>query len=426
MAVTEKVLFTAPTRDLTGPGQSWATVSPVTVTGRFENTSTNNHWYRERRKGLSRDVGSNWTAFESGIEMCTHMIDEQCFLGGGTYHGYQGPILVGHDWRNFDAEDYFNLPLGYSDEADLLGLGTTAISRVIPTNPIVDLPVAVAELFREGLPSIPGLDLLPGKKFSGNSVSGNYLNSEFGIKPFLADLRKFKEATSKAEALIGQYSAKSGTVIRRRYEFPVLNETTSVVTPPSSGFEKYLGGPCNSQIAGYLTPVLEGWPGELEDVTTRTKRTWFSGAFTYYLPNVASGMTAELERQEAELRYLYGGLSVETAWNLLPYSWAADWFTNAGDVIHNVAAFARDGLVMPWGYVMESCELRSYRTVRGAVIGRTYPGTVPKTLPDVSTTYYAKYLRRRKATPFGFGLDVDGFTNRQKAISAALLINLLA
>jgi hypothetical protein len=164
-------------------------------------------------------------------------------------------------------------------------------------------------------------------------------------------------------------------------------------------------------------------------VLTRSKKTWFAGAFTYYLPKVGSSWSDQLFRQEAELRHLYGGLSVNTAWNLLPYSWAADWFTNAGDLIHNLHAFANDGLVMAYGYVMERCELHSFRTVSGAVIGRvrvlndvdTGNNLYSHSLPDVSTTYYAKYLRRRRATPFGFGLDVDGFTNRQKAITAALL-----
>lgn len=424
MSVSEKVLFTAPTYELQGSDQHWGLASEgVSVIGRFEKESTNNHWYSLRRKGAAnRDIGSNWTAFSSDIEMSSHYIDEQCHLSGGTYHGYRGPLLAGHDWWRFDAEDYFNLPLGYSSEPDLIGKGTTAIARVLPTNPVSDLPVAVAELFSEGLPQLIGADVLRNRRFSRNTIPGNYLGWEFGIKPFLSDLVKFRDATIKAEKLIDEYAAKSGTVIRRRYEFPEFVETTVTTTPATTGFEKYLGGLCNSQLSSYLTPVLSGWPGEVTDVQTRSKKTWFSGAFTYYLPPVGSSLSDKMFRQEAELRHLYGGLSIETAWNLLPYSWAADWFANAGDIIHNVSAFAQDGLVMPFGYVMERCELHSTRTVRNAVLGRVYPGDRQVTLPDVSTTYSAKYLRRRKATPFGFGLNTDGFTNRQQAIISALLL----
>lgn len=200
--------------------------------------------------------------------------------------------------------------------------------------------------------------------------------------------------------------------------------------PATTGFEKFLGGPCNSQIAGYLTSAIDGWPGELEVTDKIEKQSWFSGAFTYYLPPIGDKWSDELLREEALMRHLYGGLSVETAWNLLPYSWAADWFTNAGDLIHNLHAFANDGLVMPWGYIMESCKLRSFRKVSGAKIGRveildgfyTQDHGIVHSLPDVVTTYDVKYLRRRKATPFGFGLQDGDLTDRQKAITAALIL----
>lgn len=408
---------------------TWPTQLDVSVTGRFENLSTNNYWWQKKRKGLAtQDVGSNWTAFKSDFEPSTHHINVICRLSGGVYHGYRGPLLVGHDSRNFDETDYFNLPIGYTDEPNLIGLGTTAIARVLPTNPLSDLPTAVGELLSEGLPGLPGRALLP-RNFSRNSIPGEYLGYEFGIKPFLSDLGKFRDAVLDAEKLIAQYVRDSGKVIRRRYEFPEHSEVISTVYPPTTGYEKYLGGLCNSDLEGYLTLVLDGSPGELTDVITRHKKTWFSGAFTYYLPPVGDSWSTELFRQEAILRHLYGGLSVETAWNLLPYSWAADWFTNAGDLIHNLNAFAQDGLVMPFGYIMERCEFHSTRTVRGATIGRavningvdTGGNAIPHVLPDVSSTYSAVYLRRRRATPFGFGLNVDDFTNRQKAITAALL-----
>jgi hypothetical protein len=383
-----------------------------------------------RRKGLAtRDIGSNWTAFSSDVEASSYEINAICRLTGNIYHAYKGPILAGIGSSNMTGNDFFSLLEGiYTDEPNLAGLGTSAIAKVLPTNPISDLPTAVGELLSEGLPGLPGRAFLP-RNLSRNSVPGEYLGWEFGIKPFLASLGEFRNAVLRAEELIAQYAKDSGKPIRRRYEFPVQDSTTTTLFPATDGFEKYLGGPCQSEIAGYLQTHLGGWPGELEVVDQVRKKTWFSGAFTYYLPPIGDKWSEKLFRQEAELRHLYGGLSVETAWNLLPYSWAADWFTNAGDLIHNLNAFAQDGLVMPWGYVMQSCELHSYRTVRGAKIGRveilngsfTQDGGIVHDLPDVSSTYSVKYLRRRKATPFGFGLNEAEFTNRQKAITAALL-----
>jgi len=434
MATTEKVLFEEPTYHFIAPGQSHVLVDankPVSVVGRFQNDSTNNHWPSLRRKGLvNKDVGSNWTAFESQVEVDSTRLDVICNLASDLYHAYRGPVLVGADNYIFDAEDYFNLPYGQSTEDDLIGFGTTAIARVLPTNPISDLPTAVGELLTEGLPRIPGMDILRSGRITRGDIPSGYLGYEFGIKPFLSDLSKFRHAVQEAEKLIARYVAKAGTVIRRRYEFPTVVDNQINVTPSSGGMEKWLGGPCQSQAAGYFQTVLGGWPGELEIAESRERKTWFSGAFTYYLPPVGDSWSDKLRKQEAEMRYLYGGLSVDTAWNLLPYSWAVDWFTNAGDLIHNLAAFARDGLVMPWGYIMESFEILSTRTVRDAYVGRcrfwnevdTGANNIPHALPTMTTSYKAKILRRRKATPFGFGLQFDGLTNRQKAITAALVL----
>jgi hypothetical protein len=424
MAVTERVLFEEPTYELQGSDQHWGLAADkVRVTGRFENDSQNNHWPSLYRKGAAtHDIGSNWTAFESGVEMSPERINVQCHLSGGIWHGYKGPMLAGHNYWHFDPEDFFNLPLGYSTEPDLIGLGTTAIARVLPTNPISDLPVAVAEFLSEGFPGAPLGSTVAGHG-SPRGISGDYLNYNFGIAPLLSDLAKFRKALYECEKLINGYARNAGKVIRRRYEFPEYNETTTIVHPAVTGFEKYLGGPCNSQVAGYLTPALDGWPGEMTETITRTKKTWFSGAFTYYLPPMDGSLRSKLLRQEAELRHLYGGLTVETAWNLLPYSWAADWVANVGDIIHNVSMFARDGLVMPFGYVMEKCELHNLREVRGMRFGRMDDPSASYTFPSVvSTTFYAKYLRRRKATPFGFGLNENGFTSRQKALVGALLL----
>jgi hypothetical protein len=425
------LIFDQPTFKMSYAGAPWYQPSSqrVTATGHFENTSTNNHWQSMRRKGLAiRDVGSNWTAFESGIEASTFEFDDICRLSGSIYHAYKGPVLAGIGSSNMTANDFFSLLSGDTDEVNLAGKGTSAIAKCIPTNPISDLPVAVGELLTEGLPRIPGRALNP-KNFSVNFIPGEYLGFEFGIKPFLAALGEFRIAVTEAERLIAQYARDSGKPIRRRFEFPAENTSNSTLYPATTGFEKYLGGPCQSEIQGYLQTVLGGWPGELEVVDIHEKKTWFSGCFTYYLPPIGDKWSEKLLRQEAELRYLYGGLSVETAWNLLPYSWAADWFTNAGDLIHNLQQFAQDGLVMPWGYVMESNKLRSIRTVRGAKVGRveilngsfTSDGGIVHNLPDLRSTYTVKYLRRRKATPFGFGLTDDDLTNRQKAITAALL-----
>lgn len=389
------------------------------VTGHFENASTNNGWPASHIPGETYDRGSNWTAFESSFGGPSFYVTNHQQRQGGAWWGYKGPVMV-HNDNHFDEDDFiFGLDDGHSTEAQLLSLGSTAISRVLPTNPASDVPTALAELIREGIPGFgPGIHT--GSYDGIGNPADFYLGSEFGLKPFFRELLAFTDAIRNAEAIINQYAKASGKLIRRRYEFPIWSETTEVVFDPDSGII-HLGELDNSQVDFFLLPWNGGYPGARTDYITRDKRAWFSGAFTYYLPEVGNTLSSQLEREYAEMRRLYGGISISTAWNLLPYSWAVDWYTNAGDILRNIEAFQQDGLVMAWGYIMERCDFHVTRVVRDARFSTWYTSDPYFTLPSfISSDFTKKYLRRRKATPYGFGLDPNGFTNRQKAILVSL------
>jgi hypothetical protein len=107
-------------------------------------------------------------------------------------------------------------------------------------------------------------------------------------------------------------------------------------------------------------------------------------------------------------------LTPEVAWNLSPWSWAADWFTNAGDVISNLTDWATDGLVLRYGYVMEHTIASNTYTF----VGKTgFSNTSVRPSP---VTLVTETKRRVKANPFGFGVTWGGLSPRQLAITAAL------
>jgi hypothetical protein len=423
MAPISRPILSVPTYNLGGPNFSWSQQDEskwVKISGAYENSSTNNHWPGAHVKGENYDRGSNWTAWHSSGSPATVYVDHQQRFSG-TWYGYRGPLIV-HDSNHFDAEDFLNLDLGATSELDLMGLGSTAISRVLPTNPVSDVPTALAELVREGIPGLPRNSL---RNFDGpGNPAGGYLGYEFGIKPFLRELQAFGDSVKNAEKIINDYARRSGTKIRRRYDFFPVKETYDVTFDTFGGTRCFLGGVDQSPgLHDFLTSTYGGFPGVRTDTITREKKSWFSGAFTYYLPEVGSGLSSAIDRQYAEARKLFGGLSISTAWNLLPYSWAADWYTNAGDVLRNIEAFSQDGLVMTWGYIMERCDFHVTRKVTGAHFSNLYTADPYFNLPStVDSNFTVKFMRRRKATPFGFGLDVDGFTARQKAILSALAI----
>jgi hypothetical protein len=106
-------------------------------------------------------------------------------------------------------------------------------------------------------------------------------------------------------------------------------------------------------------------------------------------------------------------LTPETVWNLAPWSWAVDWFTNTGDIIHNISAFARDSLVMKYGYIMSHDHLDGYCVMPG---GTNFNGNIT----GGSVTYLRDRKKRFPASPyFGFG-TTGSLSAGQKAILLAL------
>jgi len=239
-------------------------------------------------------------------------------------------------------------------------------------------------------------------KSASQKVGGEYLSVEFGWKPMLNDIQSLSAAVTKSHKILDDYRRGSGKQIRRQYSFPTETSQNVVI---------------KDNIYPYI-PTSTTWfyvnPGRLTRTETIQKDCWFKGAFTYYLDPGEDRM-GKLLRASQEAKKLYGvRITPDVLWNLAPWSWAADWVSNAGDVISNVSAFASDGLVMRYGYLMEhTIATREYR-LEGY---RLYGDSAPRT--DVAT-FVTETKRRIPATPFGFGLELGALSGRQQAIIAAL------
>lgn len=290
-----------------------------------------------------------------------------------------------------------------SGEDTLIQLGASAISRVAPTNPHASASVALGELKRDGLPALPGLTAAA-RGGRPSALAGEYLNSEFGIRPLISDLKKLANAVSKSEKILSQYYRDSGRSIRRRYSFPSTTETRQ--------FRK------RHDVSPWPILMSDLWSyayGNVDVTVYSTKETWFSGAFTYFAKPPSGFSDFRAYAQEAN--HLLGlGITPSVVYDLTPWSWAADWFTNLGDVLNNISMMQTDGLVLRHGYIMERFTNRAVVTWSG---GTARDGSKP------APTHELKYefKRRRRATPFGFGLLAKDFTPRQWAIIAALGIS---
>lgn len=242
-------------------------------------------------------------------------------------------------------------------------------------------------------------------------IGGEYLNYQFGWKPIVSDVKKVAKAVSDSERILTQLQRDSGKTVRRRFKFPpVLSTKTSVGTG-----RPYPALNSTSYYSDMTRQVID----------TVEQRKWFSGAFTYHF-EMSDSQMGRLRDQARNARVLLGlDLNPSVLWNLSPWSWLADWVSNAGDVLSNVSTFSHDGLVMRYGYIMETTmETRSVLYSGGTYYnqpngngGNVYP------LPNVSGVFTRTTKQRLPATPFGFGLTSDGFDPRQWAILGALGIS---
>lgn len=323
------------------------------------------------------------------------------FLGTLIYRGRYG--IIPETFPGFNPSDPFPPDISSSSD-DLIEAGTTAIARTEPTQSVADLSTALGELAKDGLPDLPLIKSLKRRTKIAVDAGSEFLNYAFGWAPLVKDVTSVANAVQQHEEILSQFERDSGRVVRRRYYFP--EDTTLEV---SDGYPSTLY--CDG---GNLTNFFD--PGQV-GLIYRTRRTvrrrWFSGAFTYYLPSDYESRNAMRKNLYQAKKLLGVQLTPETLWNLAPWSWAADWVSNSGDVAHNVSAFASNGLVLRYGYIMET----TISTDRYEWVGNS------PFAPSRSITFKRTVKQRLPATPYGFGVSWEGLSTFQSAVLGALGIS---
>lgn len=287
--------------------------------------------------------------------------------------------------------------------------GTRAINATIPTHPVAGLGVGLAELAREGIPSMIGHSLRDFRSLIENplkALGGEHLNLQFGWAPLFSEIRDAAQVAMKTTQLLQQFERDSGRLVRRRFEFPELNATTSEI---KTGAVQTNGLPL---FFGQAFSVLGG---PMSEVHRSSIKRWFSGAYTYHyaMDDHSRSRVAEVEKRAQHLLGLR--LTPEVLWNLAPWSWLSDWVSNIGINISNATRFQEDGLVIKYGYIMVTQEVSCTRVLADVRL----KGTNRQVGPLVLSSGRIKKTRT-KATPYGFGIDTSSFTGRQWGILGAL------
>jgi len=375
-----------------------------------------------RKAGLpsGRDWGGEFTMVRNGVAAPL----------APFYHTKSKPVFSSSWGVNVIMERFFPLyiplntvqrqfpPFAKSSDTQLGAVGSTAIALCSPTNPVASLGVAALETYRDGLPHLAGHQLWEQKTNLAKGAGSEYLNLEFGWNPLVNDVKNFAYGVANMGKLQKQFFQDSGKDVRRRYNFPLKQTVVSSTEITNTS----VGGPSNLAAGRDL---LSGIP---RGVCTRDRKTtveqWFSGAFTYHAPESFLGPTIDHAIHASELLGL--DLNPELLWQAAPWSWAADWFSNTGDLIQNLDNYSKYGLVLRYGYVMEHTIVRdTYSWSRDPTCGFD-PTYTPFTGQPPVVVLWSETKIRRRATPFGFGVTLGSLNPTQLAIMGALGLVFLA
>lgn len=327
---------------------------------------------------------------------------------GFIWKRYRGPVCA---YFLFNVPEYQSTPMTASDIitrmpesidslASRWGQGGTAISRCAPARPEAALTVSLIEMINDGVPSI--LSKVAQSRHNMErfrSMGKDYLNVEFGWKPFVSDIRQMAQAVVSQEMILEDLSRNSGKRLRRRYAFDGINNTTEVA-------DNFTPWP----FAGGTDLISQASHRRVE---TSTKKTWFAGEFVYRVPDLHG-----IGGVGAKARHLLGlDLTPATLWNATPWTWLGDWLANTGDVLSNISSMSADDLVMRYGYLMQETKM----VVESHHTGVNPLGMVTGSIPtSISGKVTFKRQTRCAASPFGFGLTSTDFSPRQWAVLGAL------
>jgi hypothetical protein len=334
---------------------------------------------------------------------------------------YSGPVWGTYILNPSGVQSHQSYPPTSFDPSSLDADGATAIAQCAPTNPTANLASTLAESVREGIPSLPGIQSWKKRTEILRAAGSEYLNYQFGWDPLRREVTNVVDAARHHRDIMQNYRHNEGSNVHRRFDFDSEDTAYEEELSPSSPNE----GPANGSRWQYSD---SGHPAATRiNRVVNTRKRWFEGCFTYGGPSKTDSFGRAIGFG-SEADAVFGlALSPDVLWDLTPWSWAVDWFSNTGDVIHNVTNFALAGLVMRYGYMMEETISESY-TEYGPHWRYHINDKQQLALKQIGPCRSGeRYITKRRApaNPFGFGIGWEDLSPTQLAITAAIGITRL-
>jgi len=275
------------------------------------------------------------------------------------------------------------------------GYGAQAWNKFKPGKPKASAAVFLAEMR-----DLPGM--LQKKAYAHRNLGKHYLNAQFGWLPFVSDLRKMYSTQQNMSGVLATIQQMNGKWVQRTGSV----ERNEVIQSRWS----------DSGRIPVFTPLV--WADvDNQDLlacqgqVTELERVWFSGRFRYYIDDIASKIKSPKWRRNTARKVMGLSITPSEVWELVPWSWLIDYFSNFGAVIDNLNTGYVDNLVSSYAYVMRENITRAEQTSHGVLSnGVVYSGNCRR---EVVTRC------RAAADPFGFQVSAN-LNSRQLAILAAL------
>lgn len=258
------------------------------------------------------------------------------------------PLLNGDDGAGGQwFVKYDNCPIGASattvedprthwgtpDVVELSDFAWRILAVTNPSRPDVNVPAAIAELR-----DLPRLVRGWGQGYLKTAANAN-LSWRFGIRPMLGDIQKLLDFTEATEKRLKQ--------LRRLRDGKTLKTRC------------YLGA--GEEIVDHGQVLLHSHGSQIfaNATTTHSYEMWGTAEWKLLdssaLPEMDDAEMRNFARRLITGITSYGAL--ETAWELTPWSWLIDWFSNTGDLL----AASNNAVGCTWGRI---CVMRHSRSVR--------------------------------------------------------------
>jgi hypothetical protein len=331
----------------------------------------------------------------------------------GIARRYTGLMTLSDN--NGASQSVGSVPASLSDST-LIALGTKAFAQYKPTASKGGLGQALGELRQ--LPTIPdflkqvkeslrnGRPTRSLRKYNSKRAASDYLNVEFGWVPLVSDILDLIKNIQNIQKNLNQLERDNGRPVRRGGRIGSNVDTSTSVTTTGSGN----GGTLPSLSAGmYSGP----WT---KTVTTQNKTDYrFSGRFRYFI-DFNKAHRGDLPQAAQLTRILLGAeISPHVLYQLMPWSWLADWFGSTGAILNNLVHDPQDNLVADYAYING----KTTQTIQIELKQKLQHGTPAEEATWLNTVETSTF-KRIAASPYGFGILLPNLSLRQKAVLVAL------